>query len=222
MKQSEFKKYVEESKGLERDYLQELTRSRRAAWWVAITSAGLAVLAFSGIALLLPLKRVEPFVVRVDNATGGVDIVTVLRDAPQSYGEAVDKYFLNKYVQSRETYDFETLQLTYDTTLLFSSPDVQREFRALFEGPGARDKALGGSVRYQIKVRSITPAKDSAVVRFVRTRHAGGGTSDVDENLVATIGFEYVAAPMHEEDRLVNPLGFQVKSYRIDPETVGG
>jgi type IV secretion system protein VirB8 len=27
---------------------------------------------------------------------------------------------------------------------------------------------------------------------------------------------------MREQDRLVNPLGFQVTSYRVDPEVVAG
>jgi type IV secretion system protein VirB8 len=114
------------------------------------------------------------------------------------------------------------VQATYDATVLFSSPVVQREFRAIYDGPKARDKLLGNRVRLFVKVRSITPAKGTAVVRFVRTEHPAGGGEDVEESLVATIGFEYVAAPMHEEDRMVNPLGFQVTSYRVDPEVVGG
>ncbi len=73
-----------------------------------------------------------------------------------------------------------------------------------------------------IEVRSITPAKSTAVVRFVRTRRSADGSEDVEESLVATIGFEYVPAPMREEDRMVNPLGFKVTSYRVDPENVGG
>ena len=38
------------------------------------------------------------------------------------------------------------------------------------------------------------------------------------QSLIATVGFEYVNAPQKEEDRSVNPLGFQITSYRVDPE----
>jgi type IV secretion system protein VirB8 len=216
-----FRAYLEESKGLERDLLEEQVRSRAVAWRVAMASWGLLALTLLGFVGLLPLRRVEPYVVRVDNATGAVDIVTVLREAPRSYGEVVDKYWLNKYVLNREAYDWQTLQASYDTAVLLSSEAVQREIAALFDGPQARDKLLGERVRYLVKVRSIVPSKDTAVVRFVRTRRVEGA-EDVDENLVATVGFQYVAAPMKEEDRLVNPLGFQVTSYRVDPESVGG
>jgi type IV secretion system protein VirB8 len=37
---------------------------------------------------------------------------------------------------------------------------------------------------------------------------------------IATIAFAYTKAPMAEADRLRNPLGFQVISYRSDPEVV--
>jgi type IV secretion system protein VirB8 len=220
MNRDAFAAYLEEARGLERDYLEEVARSRRVAWAVAFTSLGLVGVLSGAVLALLPLKRVEPFVVRVDNATGGVDVVTTLRDAQQSYGEAVDKFQLNKYVLSRESYDYETVQATYDDAVLLSSPEVQREFRAIYDGPKARDKVFGDRVRFIVKVRSITLAKSTAVVRFVRTRHTADGAQDGDEPFVATLGYEYIAAPMREEDRLLNPLGFQVTSYRVDPEVV--
>ena len=222
MNREAFGEYLEESRGLERDLLLEQRRSRRAAWRVAAVSWALLALSLLGFALLLPLKRVEPFVVRVDNATGAVDIVTVLKTTPESYGEAVDKYWLNRYVLARESYDHETVQATYDATVLLSMPAVQREFQAIYDGQEARDRVLGNRIRLVVRVRSITPAKDTAMVRFVRSRRATDGSSEIEESLVASIGFRYVAAPMREEDRLVNPLGFQVTSYRVDPETLSG
>ena len=160
----------------------------------------------------------------MDNATGSVDMVTTLRDGQTTYGEVVDKYFLNKYVLNRESYDYETLQTAYDTTALLSSADVQREYLALFQGPSARDKVLSNNVRILVKVRSLAPStsRNTAVVRFSTVRKQANGSPDVEESLVATIGFRYVGAAMHEQDRLVNPLGFQVTSYRVDPEVVGG
>ena len=222
MRKEAFEAYLEEARGIERDYLEELARSRRVALRFAFSALFLSALLGVAILTLLPLKRVEPFVVRVDNATGGVDIVTALNDAKESYGEAVDKYFLNKYVLSRESYDYGTIQATYDATVLLSSPEVQREFAAIYEGPNSRDRVFGDRVRLIVKVRSITPARDTAVVRFTRTEKATDKGREAQESFVATIGFRYVAAPQREEDRLMNPLGFEVTSYRVDPEVVGG
>ncbi len=224
MRAGDLAQYLEESRGLERDYLEELVRSRRAAWRVAVGAAVLVAAALAAVVALVPLKRVEAFVLRVDNATGAVDLVTTLRDGQASYGEVVDRYFLNKYVLARESYDYETLQTAYDTTALMSSGDVQREYAALFDGPKARDKVLANRVRIIVKVRSIAPGttRNTAVLRFAtRVTHADG-TSGPEESFIATIGFRYVGGAMREQDRLVNPLGFQVTSYRVDPEIVGG
>jgi type IV secretion system protein VirB8 len=223
MKMANLDKYLDESRGLERDYLDELVRSRRVAWRVAALAGALVVIALGTLVALLPLKRVEAFVLRVDNATGNAEVMTSIRDAEATYGEVVDRYFVNKYVQNRETYDYDTLQTAYDTTAVMSAPDVQRDYAALFDGPNGRDKVLSNYTRIAVRVRSITPgtSKNTALVRFKTVRQSEG-LPEVEENLVATIGFRYVGAAMREADRLVNPLGFQVTSYRVDPEVVGG
>ena len=43
-----------------------------------IAAVLVANLAIAALVLLMPLKRVEPFVIRVDNTTGVVDVVPVL------------------------------------------------------------------------------------------------------------------------------------------------
>ncbi len=224
MRSAELDRYLEEARGLERDYLDELVRSRRSAWRTTAAAGALLCLALIALVAMQPLKRVEGFVLRVDNATGAVDLVTTLRDGQTSYGEVVDRYFLNKYVLNRESYEYETIQTAYDTTLLLSSEIVQREYAALFQGPGARDKALSNRARIAVRVRSITPGStaNTALVRFTTRLLRENGQPAAEQSLVATIGFRYVGAPMHEQDRLVNPLGFQVTNYRVDPEVVGG
>ena len=55
-----------------------------------------------------------------------------------------------------------------------------------------------------------------ASVRFHRLERLG--QTAVHSDWVATVAFNYTQAPMAEADRLRNPLGFQVSSYRADPE----
>ena len=43
---------------------------------------------------------------------------------------------------------------------------------------------------------------------------------DKTSEWIATLAFRFAAPPSAEADRLVNPLGFQVTSYRIDQEVV--
>ena len=64
-------------------------RSRRIAWVTAGVASLLAIVSVAAVAALTPLKTVEPFVIRVDNATGIVDVVNALDNARETYDEAV-------------------------------------------------------------------------------------------------------------------------------------
>lgn len=217
----ELKGYLEESRGLERDYIGELVGSRRRAWFVAGTFGVLAVLGVAAGIAGLSQTAPDPVVLRVDNATGAVDRVTVMREHEVSYGEVVDEYWLNQYVLNRESYDYDTIQLAYDTTALLSSPDVQQQYYKIFAGPNARDLVLSNHARIIVSVRSIQPnGRGQATVRFTAQQVNRNGAKEHPEHLIATIGYTYVNAPMSAADRRINPLGFQTTSYRVDPETL--
>ena len=222
VKSDGLKSYLEESRGLERDYMAEVLQSRLVAWRLAIGASSLLAVALLALLFLTPLKTNTPFVLRVDNATGHVEVLTTLRDSESSYGEVVDTYFLNQYVLNREGYDYNTIQNAYNTTALLSDPEVQQEYYALFEGAQARDNVLKDRAKIIVQIRSITPTPETgaAVVRFSTQIKHSNGSADPLHNWIATIGYAYKDATMSSMDRRINPLGFQVTSYRIDPETL--
>lgn len=222
LKTEDMAAYLAETKGVERDYVAELQKSRGVAWKVAAGSLAVAACASLAVALMAPLKTIETVVLRVDNATGAVDVVQKMAEQETSYGEVVDKYWLNQYVLNRESYDYNTIQMNYDATALLSSPDVQGEFFKTYEGALARDKVLGNGARILTTVKSITPNEKlgTAVVRFSTVTRRTDGRLEGAADWIATMAYKYVQAPISERDRRVNPLGFQITSYRVDPETV--
>jgi type IV secretion system protein VirB8 len=66
------------------------------------------------------------------------------------------------------------------------------------------------------KISFINPRV--AQLYFTKLVRSGGTSADMKSNWIATINFKYVDKPETEADRLYNPLGFQVVSYRADPE----
>ena len=56
-------------------------------------------------------------------------------------------------------------------------------------------------------------------MRFVAERRDQNGGAARQDYWVAVIKYRYSGEPQKIEDRLVNPLGFQVISYRRDQET---
>jgi type IV secretion system protein VirB8 len=103
-----------------------------------------------------------------------------------------------------------------------SAPAVHLDFQKLYEGSEARDRTLSNKARIEVAVRSIQPtAKGQASVRFSTQKvDAGSGVKEAARHWIAAVAYVYAAAPMRAEDRRINPLGFQVTSYRADPESV--
>lgn len=212
---------LERSRGAERDLLTELLSSRRTAWRVATAGLVIAALAAGALLTLFPLKTPPIlYAVRVDNAKGEIDHITRLGDAKEDYGDRMDRYFLHQYVLACESYDWYTIQNTYDRCGLFSAPSVQKAYYKKFQGDDSLDKVYGNHTRVVIHVRSITLGpKQSATVRFTQITE-GDNAPAKSKQFIATLAYHYVNTPISESVGRDNPLGFQVVSYTTDIETV--
>lgn len=215
--------YLAESRGLERDYIGEILNSRKWAWIIASVFGGLAL--FGLIAGVIGIQREvpPPVVLRVDNATGAVDGVQTMAEKEATYGEITDQYWLNQYVLNRESYDDNTIQKSYEATGLMSTPEVAHQYQALYRGANARDQVLGKYARIAVTVRSIVPDVEMGIgsVRFTTQQMHSNGTKKAPRNWIATVRYHYLRkVAMKPEARRINLLGFQVSSYRIDPETL--
>jgi type IV secretion system protein VirB8 len=217
----DLKNYLAEAASWEADRLQATEQSRRTAWRIACASGFTAVCAVFAVAMLTPLKQVEPFVIRVDNTTGAVDTVTKLSDGKERYSEAVSKYFAQWYVRYREGYARPLAEEYYHHVGLMSGSSEQRKYADLFHprNPESPLNRYGDTARVKIGIKStsfISPTV--ALVRYTKSVERGGDRPQVS-HWAATITFRYSNSPMSAEDRSLNPLGFQALEYRNDPDT---
>jgi len=88
--------YFREAANWDADRLQQTQRTARRAWRVAGAGWSCALAVALALVLLMPLKRVEPFLVRVDSSTGIVDIVPVYT-GKAGLEQSVTRYFLSHY-----------------------------------------------------------------------------------------------------------------------------
>lgn len=208
-------------RGLERDILSELIESRCRAWRITYLCLAISALSAVALATIFPLKPPpELAIVRVNEATGDISQVsTSLSDAQETYGERLNRFFIHQYILACESYDWNTIQNTYDRCGLFSSPDVQRAYYQKFQGDNALDKTYAQHTRVIPTVRSITPGpNNTATVRWER-RTVGSNNALLTENLISTMAFQYINGKMTEAVGRDNPLGFQVITYTTDVET---
>lgn len=216
-----FANYLAEAKSWETSKVRSLEKSKRLAWILAAIAIALSFLCVIALAMLSPLKTSVPYVIRVDNATGAVDVISALKDGKTTYDEAMNKYNLQWYVRWREGYSKNLIGDYYKNVGVMSAQREQAIYGQLF-APKNPDSPLtiygkDGEVKITIKSTSFIK-KDVASVRYVKEiKNAANGNNGIS-HWVATIVFQYSGAPMREEDRAVNPLGFQVIEYRNDPD----
>ncbi|MCL1077097.1 Type IV secretory pathway component [Parashewanella spongiae] len=229
------KQYFTEARGWDSELSVRIKKSEQRAWRCCVLFTFIAVLQGVGLLCLLPLKTIEPFVIRVDNNTGLVDVVSTLA----SHGkvklraqEVLDKYWLAQYVRHRESYQWETRR--YDRKLigLMSDDTVQQDYAAQTDpkvNPQAPIAIYGQQAQVDTRINAISfistdkvssEQRVTALIRYSKQLNRIGETHPLI-HWVATVTFVYRNAPMSLQDRQLNPLGFQVLSYRNDQATGG-
>ena len=194
--------------------------SRNRWLLAAIICAVLALLCLVALIGLTPLKTVEPYVVKEDSKSGLVTVLRPIREEGITAGEALRKYFLAQYVHAREIFDPTDIQHAYQIVMLLSDIEVGREYDRWINPDNANSpvKVYGAKkVKRLVNIRSITfLAPDTAQVRFTALEKLD--TSERPSYWIATLQFRFVQNSADEEERLINPVGFKITSYRIDPE----
>jgi type IV secretion system protein VirB8 len=220
--------YFAAARGWDFDRSQAAERSAKRAWRVAAAATLVAVLAMVAVAGLTPMKTVEPFVIRVDNATGVVDVVPVLAGKAE-VPETVTRYFVTQYVQTRERYVGSLAESDYEQVGAYHSAPMNQAWAAAWNRNNAASPlnlySDGTTVRVQVSAVSfLSPGSgrdDLAQVRFLTARQQGGQGAEQVMHYVATLQYAYGEPSKDDRVRAANPLGFKVLEYRKEPEVLG-
>lgn len=215
--------YYAEAASWNRDRVGAMRSSQRVAWWIAGVAAAIALCEAIALVLLTPLKTVEPYTLMVDRTTGYVQALKPLDQAKIAPDAALTQSFLVQYVIAREGFDFATVNANYRKVALFSADAARRSYLQQMQVSNPESPLLiypRGSV-VDVRVKSVSPlGSNAALVRFETVRSDAGAQPQPPSGWVAVVRYRYSDAPMSLEDRFVNPLRFQVTSYRRDAEVL--
>jgi len=222
---AELAPYFEESRSWDADRAAQSRRSARIAWFVAAGGWLCAMLAILAILGLTPLKRVEPFVVRVDNSTGIVDVVPAY-DGKASLSESVTRYLLTHYVNVCERFNFATAESDYEECGAFHSTQRNQAWYAAWNRANPASPLNvnkdGSTVRVQVVSASFfkraNGVGDLAQVRYLKGRRASGGVDEHITHWIATIQYVYGDPPNDPKVRRWNPLGFKIVEFKPEAE----
>ena len=220
-------RYLKEAASWDSDRAAQTRRSERTAWWVAGAGWLCAIATAATLMLLMPLKGVEPFVIRVDNATGIVDVVPVyMGSAPLE--QSVTRYFLTHYISVCERFNLVTAESDYEECGAFHTAQRNQAWYALWNIANPRSPLNihkdGSSVRAEVESVSFfkrsNGVEDLAQVRYRKSEHPGGGAAEHTTHWIATVQYAYTAPSSDSKIRRWNPLGFKIMELGSEPEVL--
>jgi type IV secretion system protein VirB8 len=198
--------------------VDEARKSRNFAWVIALILIVICGAQAAAIAIMLPLKQIEPYTILVDKTTGYMEMVRGVKPGDLPQDQAVVEALLAQYVLAREAFDPADLKERYRQVALWSSGDAQSDYVASYQSGGAMTATPAGT-RVAVAIKKVEILSRSAArVHFATSTRDPTGAETI-RDWQSTIGFQFSGAPMRQEDRLINPLGFQALSYRRDGET---
>ena len=219
--------YFREAESWDADRAARFRRSALTAWCVAGAGCICAVASAIALCVLMPLKRVDPFVVRVDNSTGIVDVVPVSssRATPE---EVVTRYFLTHYVTVCERFNFATAESDYEECGAFHSAQRNQAWYALWTAtnPGSPLNVHKDGSTVHVQVNSVSffarssGLSDLAQVRYLKAARQGIGAEESITHWLATIQYAYAEPAKDPRTRRWNPLGFKIIDFRSEPEVL--
>jgi type IV secretion system protein VirB8 len=177
---------------------------------VSMFSVAVAVIFVKNI---MSSKSLEPYVIEVEQKTGIATVVDQLTAQNFTGDQMIRKYFINEFIHAASGYDPRTYKLDVDKVRLMSVPAVYSDFRNRIN---ARD--LGTAAKIDVRIKSVQfTDNNTAQIRIARQIGTEQNVQNKDE--VITMGF-YFSPDMNltMEERLINPLGFQVNRYLIAEE----
>ena len=219
--------YYREAASWDADRTARATLDARRAWRVAGAGWICAVAGAVTLVLLMPLKRVEPFVVRVDNSTGIVDVVPIY-DGKAPVSQTVTRYFLTHYVTICERFTFATAESDYEECGAFHGAQRNQAWYALWN-PTNPSSPLnvhkdGSTIRVQVESVSFfqrgSGVNDLAQVRYLKAERQAGAADERFTHWIATIQYAYTTPPKDPRVRRWNPLGFRIVELTSEPEVL--
>jgi len=205
-----------------------LQQHRAEVAWRVAAAGWITTLALSGALIgLMPLKHVEPFVIRVDNTTGVTDVVPVYAGKSE-IAETVTRYLLTHYVTVCERFNFATAESDYEECGAFHNTQRNQAWYAAWNpsNPASPLNQYKDGTLVRAQVTSVSfftrtnGVRDLAQVRYLKAKRLAGGNDEQVTHWIATVQYVYGDPSSDPKTRRWNPLGLKITDFKPEPEAL--
>ncbi len=209
---------ITQSKSWFEERYEQALIQRNAMVLVAFLCIFAVSVAVIGITRISLSKEFDPFVIQIDDTTGIAKIVNPMSITDLSAKEELSKYFMKKYLIARETYNPVDYQVYAQKVVkLLSTPNMYGNYLNYIRNPNTDPTIVyGNNKTTSLVIKSWSKLEENNyIVRFAIKENTQNGNI---KNKIAVIKYAYTNMALTEEDRDINPVGFQVLGYRVDDD----
>jgi len=162
---------------------------------------------------IMSSKSLEPYVIEVEDKTGVATVVQQLDTEYLTETQSVRKYFINKFIHAMLGYNPANYDYDKNVVRLFSSNKIYRQFRSII-----KPNRLGADSNIGVRIKSMQFKGSSVQIRIARKQTQPSGKTVVTHEIVDLVFLFDPKIKLTSEERLVNPLGFQITQFTMSEE----
>jgi type IV secretion system protein VirB8 len=199
---------------------QTVLIQRNILFLLVLISISLVAVAVLFVKQVLSSKTLEPYVIELDKTTG----MTNLLQQPNNNNlgvpvagsgnefSSLEKYFLNEFAHSYFSFDKSTYQQKKEKVRLFSTPNINSGFLSQVNPETFKEGTI------EIRVKSINKkTANQAILTIIKQVNniPGIPSGKKIEEIIINFNFYPDDKVFTPEERLINPLGFEVSALEI-------
>jgi len=209
------------------DKYQSLVVWRNWLFLIVLLSLTAVLLMTFSQQYMLPLKTVKPFVIQIDEKSGLTQVVTSESAQDYNANQELIRHFALSYIFAREEYNYLLVEQMYKKVRVLSEPKVVYPTFSEYinqANPNSPFNRFGVNVVRTVQLQSFNlqnPNKgakeDSIVQAQLVVTEKSSNAAPINYTVQVTMSCAFKRGlVLNEDQRLINPLGFQVLSYSVD------
>lgn len=213
----------DETKNWYKDRYEAVVTQRNFLGVIALASLILALCSGIIILFLVPSKTVMPFLIQVDDKSGVTQIVNPASQKEISADESLRRYFVVKFLRSLLSYDSNDIDVNSNNVRLLANRVIYTQYWKNVISSRNKESLytrLGTNKLRQVNIKSVQflDANRAQARLSVIERSKANPDNYTETHHIVLVTFAFENLKLTLDDMIINPLGFQVKEYKMDED----
>ncbi|MBV9576408.1 MAG: type IV secretion system protein [Gammaproteobacteria bacterium] len=213
--------YYTDAKSWYQENYESIICSRNRYRLFALINSILLGLSIIAIIIMMPLKQYVYRIIEVNKQTGEIAELREMEGHTFTTNWVINRYFINQYVQLRESYHLSDIKRCFNIVAALSSSPIAKEyvFNTLDSNPKSPINLFKDNFYRDVKVLGINQLNENtAMARYQTITHNKNELNEIKtEDWQVILKWEYTNPSESLEERDKNPLGFKITYYQNSP-----